>query len=491
MNRRTFTTLYASPHTMAHAGVTLTEVLMSLLIMSIGISAVMVLFPISVLRSTQSTQLTNAAILKYNAEAQIRQNPRLVFDPDGNYSLSLTMLQKQKALAEHFLASGSRNYIVDPFGFHGLFGMDSTGDQAIDTNDDLIARAFGNDGTAPGFLNAAGNRVILRRYDGGVLSAFSGLDESTIASSTLSVDQLASLQYLSAKLARLGDGRTIQLDTTAVELLFATINSVSYPVGVRLDDSVIPEDLEAVPNSATTSPGGLIPDPEIAEITVFSEDGRFSQTFPLTKIVKNDLKCFWSEYDDQGNVVDHNSNGFNDIRGLPAEFLNKVGRVILRTVREADFSWLLTVRRGSDGQARGIDVVIRHHTGIKPLDERIFPATFQAGLAVVGVNDSADLQEPVLKRGAYVFDALNARWYRITNHETRPTAGLIPPSEAAFWGAYKYRLTLESEVISSAGAFPTASSAAVFSGAMFLPGVVDVYPMGSISLPAALQAGEN
>ncbi|MBL8809412.1 MAG: hypothetical protein JNM43_04465, partial [Planctomycetaceae bacterium] len=152
MKRRTFTALNASPHTTAFAGVTLTEVLMSLLIMSIGISAVMVLFPISVLRSTQSTQLTNAAILKYNAEAQIRQNPKLVFDPDGDYSLSLTMLQKQKALAEHFLASGSRNYIVDPFGFHGLFGMDGTGDQTIDTNDDLIARAFGNDGTAPGFL---------------------------------------------------------------------------------------------------------------------------------------------------------------------------------------------------------------------------------------------------------------------------------------------------------------------------------------------------
>jgi prepilin-type N-terminal cleavage/methylation domain-containing protein len=94
------------------AGVTLTEVLMSLMIMSIGISSVMVLFPISVLRSAQSTQLTNAAILKYNAETQIRQNPRLVFDPDGNYDLSSTMAQKQKALAEHFLSSGSRNYLV-------------------------------------------------------------------------------------------------------------------------------------------------------------------------------------------------------------------------------------------------------------------------------------------------------------------------------------------------------------------------------------------
>ncbi|MFN5898312.1 MAG: hypothetical protein ACK48Y_12355, partial [Planctomyces sp.] len=316
--------------------------------------------------------------------------------------------------------------------------------------------------------------------------------EGNIASSGLSADQLASLQFLSAKLARLGDGRTIQLDSSAAEVLFTSVNNVSYPVGVRLVDSVLPDDLVAVPTSASTRPGGLIPDPEIAEITLFSEDGRFSQTYPLTNTDPANLKCYWSEYDDQGNnPVDYNGNGYSDIRGLPAEFLGKVGRVILRTVRDADFSWLLTVRRGSDGQARGVDVVIRYHTGIKPLDERIFPASFRAGLAVVGVNDAADGTEPVLKRGAYVFDALNARWYRITNHETRPSSGLIPTSEAGFWGAYKYRLTLESEVVANAGAFPTGSTSAVYSGAMFLPGVVDVYPMGSLSLPAALQAGEN
>ncbi|MFN9725658.1 MAG: hypothetical protein ACK58H_20615, partial [Planctomyces sp.] len=202
--------------------------------------------------------------------------------------------------------------------------------------------------------------------------------------------------------------------------------------------------------------------------------------------------CYWSEYDDQGNnPVDYNGNGYSDIRGLPAEFLGKVGRVILRTVRDAEFSWLLTVRRGSDGQARGVDVVIRYHTGIKPLDERIFPASFKAGLAVVGVNDAADDAEPVLKRGAYIFDALNARWYRITNHETRPRVIPNGLAERAFWAAYKYRVTLESEVVSNAGVLATTGVPPVYSGAMFLPGVVDVYPMGSLSLPATLQAGEN
>ena len=104
------------------AGVTLTEVLMSLMIMSIGISSVMVLFLISVLRSVQSTQLTNAAILKYNTEAQLRQNPRLVFDPNGNYDLQTTDVARDKALAEHFLSGNGRNYMVDLSGFTNCSG---------------------------------------------------------------------------------------------------------------------------------------------------------------------------------------------------------------------------------------------------------------------------------------------------------------------------------------------------------------------------------
>jgi hypothetical protein len=162
--------------------------------------------------------------------------------------------------------------------------------------------------------------------------------------------------------------------------------------------------------------------------------------------------------------------------------------VVLRTVRSADFSWLLTVRRGSDGQARGVDVVIRYHSGVKPSDERIFPASFVSGAGEIWVNDAVDGTEPVLKRGAWVLDPVNARWYRITNHESRPSPGLIPSDkvEAAFWAAYRYRVRLESAVISDAGAFPTDTTGAVYSGAIFLPGVVDVYPMGSLSLPASL-----
>ena len=60
------------------AGTTLSEVLVSLLVMSIGVVSLASLFPISVIRSVQATKLTNAAQLKYNAESLARVLPDLI-----------------------------------------------------------------------------------------------------------------------------------------------------------------------------------------------------------------------------------------------------------------------------------------------------------------------------------------------------------------------------------------------------------------------------
>ena len=479
------------------SGVTLIEVLMSLMILSIGLTLVMVLFPIAVLRSIQSTQLTNAAILKYNIEAKLRRDQQLIFDPDGNFDLAMNDVQRQEAISEHYQSGAFRNYIVDPVGFHAFFGLDNNGDSTVDAADDAWARSFGNDGFQAGFQLGAPPTpptiVVpsLRRYDGRVISQFGQVNEASVLSSALSTDQIYALQSLSSSLARLGDGKSIQLDTFAETPLVRTIGGIRYRVGVQLPAKVTTDDLIGIPTSATSNPGNLIPDPELAEVVVFSEDGKFSQTFPLTLLTPVDRKVFWSEYDDDASgsaPVDFNRNGFPDIRPLPAEFEGVIGRVILRSVRTADFTWLLTVRRGSDGQARGVDVVIRYHSGVRPEDERVFPAAFPKGFNIVGVNRTSDGKEPLLKRGGFVFDPANARWYRITNYSERPGAAFIPAGTdlEAFWNAFEYRIELETAVISNAGTFPTAISPGVtYSGAIFLPGVVDVYPIGSLSLPTA------
>ena len=117
---RSSESVFSSPR---RVGVTLTEVLMSLMIMSIGVSAVAVLFPISTLRAIQANQLTHGAIVKYNVEAMLQGDPRWIVDPD-----------RDGDLLEHYQKPASRNYIVDPLGFYthysdgytgyGIFGND-------------------------------------------------------------------------------------------------------------------------------------------------------------------------------------------------------------------------------------------------------------------------------------------------------------------------------------------------------------------------------
>lgn len=60
------------------AGATLTEVLMGILIMGVGVVSVFTLFPISILRAIQATTHTNAKILKLNNEDLLRSNPTVL-----------------------------------------------------------------------------------------------------------------------------------------------------------------------------------------------------------------------------------------------------------------------------------------------------------------------------------------------------------------------------------------------------------------------------
>ena len=62
-------------------GVTLSEVLVSMLIMSVGVVSLATLFPISVLRTAQATQLTHSVFLRNNAEAAVESVTRMGLDP--------------------------------------------------------------------------------------------------------------------------------------------------------------------------------------------------------------------------------------------------------------------------------------------------------------------------------------------------------------------------------------------------------------------------
>jgi hypothetical protein len=99
----------------SRAGVTLTEVLISLLVMSVAVVSVATLFPLSILRSVRARQLTQATILKYNAQNQLDLHPGLA-----------------NGLPSHAPA------VIDPLGWHRINEL------GLELQDN-----FGNDGSDP------------------------------------------------------------------------------------------------------------------------------------------------------------------------------------------------------------------------------------------------------------------------------------------------------------------------------------------------------
>jgi len=451
-------------------GVTLVEVLMSLMIMSIGVASVAVLFPISMLRALQATQLTNAAITKYNVETLLDVRPRLVFDPDNDGNL-----------VEHFRGRNVRNYVIDPVGFYTHLADGNGG----------AATIFGNDGSKP-----AGNII---RWGGGLTAT----DGNGPGASAAHAD---AIRMIALNLASQGDGWQTQLDTQA--------GTVTTPGQIQL---LTDNDLSQVPTSGQLLPsdgngGYLVEDPEFYRIVLFSENGKFSQAFPLLALDNVAKVAYYTEdLDNSGGMStgeDFNMNGALDQRSLPVEFRvdqdgdnllepgeEIVSRVLLQSRKVSDFSWLLNVRRRSDGLARSIDVVVRFNDGVDVTDERLFEATFLAGSHTVGVrlpsrSTNGDPTEPNIRKGKFIFDATNGVWYRIQDVQEAPV--ISPP--AVPWGTYDYLVTLETAIRASEGAGSDGfdngsldgSDTSRFGGAMFPAGIVDVYPMGSRNIPTEL-----
>lgn len=464
----------------ARTGITLVEVLMSMMIMVIGVSFVMSLFPIAAVRTAQATKMTNAAILKYNVETIIERQPHYVFDPDGDYTfLSATLAN----LTEHTETVTERNYIVDP---NGYFAHATTGFSYVsDPSDPDAARGFcdffgsqdldDNEATPPTALD------VLPRFDAGVRTGFASTLDITDATEALI------LQEQAAKLVSLGDGADVIIDDFVEGFILANGNFAAAPantdtvVGVRLSTEV---SLVGVPSStADTSsyPADAAPDPELTRITIFSQDDTFSQTFVLTTISGQD--CLITEdFDFDGDTApetgeDLNLNGITDLRSLAPEFINSsnqyaAGRVVIERTRSNDFNWMLTVRRELDGRATGVDVVIRFNNGVSVDDERVFKTVAGGGfnrnsfsIRIVtqsGLDGNGDPMEPFLRRGGYALDVDNARWYRISDFEVLDDT--------------QTEVTFETTPVEN-----TPNDA--IGNVIFLPGIVDVFPLGSVPYP--------
>ena len=502
-------------------GTTLSEVLISLLVMSVGVVSLATLFPISVLRSVQATHLTNAANLRYNVEALLSVRPQLYsigapWEAGLPYAagamITPTELTSLKSPPVVFMCTqagtsgtneptwdlvngnttndGSvqwvtfrlQNYVIDPL---GKWNVESTFRSTANNGD-----FFGNVGGSPRAIQLGSGAWNIR--------AFEGLGGTDI--------------NLAADVATLPDSWLLQAES----------NSVANATSTSIDLTDLQVDVSSsLPVSASYPQSRLV---------LFDGTGKYSEVRYLT--------------------------GVSALSGSTATFTwpassgaLKITPVKARVeMKEQRYTWMLSVRRGFSG-ASFMDVVVFFRRPFSAKDEQVYPATFTAvmdpgydGLpGIAGVDDdgdgnvdfaggAADTKElgwpgsddaprnwvvvqyddstgekPFYKKGGFVTDADNLRWYRIldvveggglnistgtlwgyTPDEVMRKAGLktstsggILTADSAIYGATTRAVLLrvENSIVQS-GPQPAGGAGGVPTGAaIMMRGVVDVYPI--------------
>ncbi len=457
----------ASNSMLDRGGTTLSEVLISLLVMSVGVVSLATLFPISVLRSVQATQLTNATNLRFNAQEMARAVPQIrtvgnawepqtsyqqnawvvpsVDSPLTNYSLiaQCTTAGTSDAKEPNWLLSNTitegganpptwqvyrlHNYIVDPQG------------EYVATYDDPAAmgrgvsggpHVFGNDPTSYGFVSN--------------IRAFPGLDFTSTTPGTPSVFD----NYQAAALCTLPDSWILQSESTDMQYPHPMIPSPSNLLSIQLND--LKDDL-----TATTPIPGLSDSLLPSRIVLFDVTGKFSCVRPITQITGSppSQTITWSS----------TSGALPTVKPDGTAFVPKRARI---ETAERRFTWMLSVHQGSPS----MDVIVFFRRKYSSKDEQIYPATFQTGpidpnssdpannhwtfypsdpgydaapgitgVDDDGVNGTDDVGErgypgsddaprswvvvqydpagekPFYKKGGFVTDATNLQWYRITD----------------------------------------------------------------------------
>ncbi|HUQ72821.1 MAG TPA: hypothetical protein VM165_25055 [Planctomycetaceae bacterium] len=486
--------------------------------MSIGIVALATLFPISVLRSIQASQLTNAAVLRYNAETQLRTVPEILnigteWQPATMYnngdSVVPPLVTRRKTPPAVFVATANattggtepswnfreggptddgattgmwttvrlKNYIIDPLGFVTIDPTDT----------DNKFRGTGLLGSKEHFGNVAGNPFIqyINRFPAFGLY----LPGATAAQN----------EFNAAAISILPDSWTNQAES--LEVTYTAGNTDILLGGV---------DYNELSSSVQYSAFDPVPD----RIVIFDDSNRRSFTFPVTALATNAL----------GTTVSWSGVA------LPTGFAPVKARV---ESLERRYSYILSVRRGTSGVAH-IDVVVFFRRSYGVPDEQVYSCVFRkidrgpdGAPGNVGDDngdgkgDAIDVNElgwagsddqarnfcivqyasgtgtkPFYKKGSYVCDVNNLRWYRVID----VTEDVLPPFTIANATPTGYeadpvaagmdrfvRLTLDQPVLQDSPMdipnnpftpkTTTVGGVDVIGGAVLMRGVVDVFPL--------------
>jgi hypothetical protein len=410
---------------------------MSMMVAGIGILSVIVLLPLSFVRSIQAINLTNGTILRYNAEAAIDVNPRLLlrWQTNQTYNVGDIVILPTNAV-----------YVVTAGGTSGV--------QAPSWN--TVAP-----GTTPDGTGTLVWQLATTIYHSPIVAVAGSAYPPCFV-----IDPLgANAPSLGAVAGALGNNGATPpvVDPNAVPRFNGELSIPGAAMqGVMLPDSWVEQargpvtaftptsatitgpDLSGVaPPAAPAAPATAYPLPVISRVVLIDQTGKASATRLLTGITPATGVVSWSD-------------------PLTGTFNPVAARVETQDTR---YSWIFTVRPTSAGA--NVTVTVFFNRPLVSTDEIVYPASGTDGVQApfqITVPPSSQPQ-PNVKKGGFLFDCYFGRWYRIVNV-------INDPNIANTLDVYVDSPRPQSDLI----AVNTGLNPSTF-GAVFMRGVVDQFPL--------------
>ena len=476
-------------HVQNRMGVTLIEIVVSMLIMGIGITLIATLLPISILRTAQATQLTNGVFLRKNAESILKFNPGVI----GNTQICGALGTEGEALG-----------VVDPLGYF-LVGGNKTSKYFAGTS---IPRISGlstyNIATAPNqVLSVTQKAAALIQADqlATLPDSWSLVREDAItaynaATATVTVSNPnTDLQVRNGEHPLNAPYRIVMYDTQAKtaqsRMLYRTAGTSTVGTAVGTND---------LSWQNVNIAGALIPSPQIpntfipSRIRIETQQRRFTWMITVSKTWTPDGPPLGPDGapgkigvdDDSDGTVDNASEqhisgsiaGSDDDQNWAADvnvaiFFNRS----FGTNDETNYTLYPTIQQAATNignyiygfdAAPGVSGVDDDNNGLVDWTNPPTNTIPDPGeLGWIGSDDNRTLaitvaSNPLLKKGGFVLETTQLKWYRILNFNSASLAG----------GQY-YLVLLDQDLKNPRGL-------STLNG-VFMKGVVDVYPLGTVT----------